>query len=257
MRFVADLMAAAAVAGRLAACAQVGGQVDSTYWWRSGVETSTEWSVQFKTAPDRSTALVGQIRVNHPYEVPEILVSWWTAATRRTRPGCTRHPDPGTGTLCHTRLAYRQDGPVDNTGYPCPRLRCSAELTRGCVGCGLGDLALAQVVRLDREIASLGREVERAREAYQGLGTRLLAAQRQRAELAARPQQVEERALARPARSDDRHHLAPGHPQVDRVEHGDDPAVAADVRLPEGSRFEDRHSRIASTGRRRDACSAG
>ncbi|WP_407664372.1 divalent cation tolerance protein CutA, partial [Micromonospora parastrephiae] len=25
------------VAGRLAACAQVGGQVDSTYWWRSGV----------------------------------------------------------------------------------------------------------------------------------------------------------------------------------------------------------------------------
>ncbi|WFE62103.1 divalent-cation tolerance protein CutA [Micromonospora sp. WMMD714] len=74
-RSVADLMAAAAVAGRLAACAQVGGQVDSTYWWRAGVETSTEWSVQFKTAPDRATALVGQIRANHPYEVPEILVT--------------------------------------------------------------------------------------------------------------------------------------------------------------------------------------
>ncbi|MEU5548820.1 MULTISPECIES: divalent-cation tolerance protein CutA [unclassified Micromonospora] len=74
-RSVADLLAAAAVAGRLAACAQVGGQVESTYWWRSGVETSTEWSLQFKTAPDRVDALVEQIRASHPYEVPEILVS--------------------------------------------------------------------------------------------------------------------------------------------------------------------------------------
>lgn len=74
-RRVADLLAAAAVAGRLAACAQVGGQVDSTYWWRSAIETTTEWSVQFKTAPDRVDALVDQLRVNHPYEVPEILVT--------------------------------------------------------------------------------------------------------------------------------------------------------------------------------------
>lgn len=74
-RPVADVLAAAAVAGRLAACAQVGGQVDSTYWWQSAVETSTEWSVQFKTAPDRVPALVEQIRANHPYEVPEILVT--------------------------------------------------------------------------------------------------------------------------------------------------------------------------------------
>ncbi|MFV2100121.1 divalent-cation tolerance protein CutA [Micromonospora sp. LOL_024] len=74
-RSVADLLAAAAVAGRLAACAQVGGQVVSTYWWRSGVESSTEWSVQFKTAPDRVDALVEHLRVSHPYQVPEILVS--------------------------------------------------------------------------------------------------------------------------------------------------------------------------------------
>ncbi|MER5703859.1 divalent-cation tolerance protein CutA [Micromonospora sp. NPDC020750] len=74
-RSVADVLAAAAVAGRLAACAQVGGQVDSTYWWRSAVETSSEWSVLFKTAPDRVNALVDQIRATHPYEVPEILVT--------------------------------------------------------------------------------------------------------------------------------------------------------------------------------------
>ncbi|TDC76362.1 divalent-cation tolerance protein CutA [Micromonospora sp. KC606] len=74
-RAAADVLAATAVADRLAACAQVGGQVDSTYWWRAATETSTEWSVQFKTAPDRVTALVDRIRAGHPYEVPEILVS--------------------------------------------------------------------------------------------------------------------------------------------------------------------------------------
>ncbi|MFC8847468.1 MULTISPECIES: divalent-cation tolerance protein CutA [unclassified Micromonospora] len=74
-RSVADVLAAASVAGRLAACAQVGGQVDSTYWWRSAVETTTEWSVLFKTAPDRVPALVDHIRLSHPYEVPEVLVT--------------------------------------------------------------------------------------------------------------------------------------------------------------------------------------
>jgi periplasmic divalent cation tolerance protein len=74
-RAVADVLAAAAVAGRLAACAQVGGQVDSTYWWRSAMDTTAEWSVQFKTTPDRVAALVDQLRASHPYEVPEILVT--------------------------------------------------------------------------------------------------------------------------------------------------------------------------------------
>ena len=74
-RAVADVLAAAAVSARLAACAQVGGQVDSTYWWRSAIETTAEWSVQVKTAPDRVDALVGQVLATHPYEVPEVLVT--------------------------------------------------------------------------------------------------------------------------------------------------------------------------------------
>ncbi len=75
-RAVAEVLAAAAVAGRLAACAQVGGPVDSTYWWQSAVECTREWSVQFKTAADRRDALIDHLRAAHPYEVPEILVSW-------------------------------------------------------------------------------------------------------------------------------------------------------------------------------------
>jgi periplasmic divalent cation tolerance protein len=74
-RAVADVLAAATVAGRLAACAQVGGQVDSTYWWGDAIETAREWSVQLKTAPDRIDALVAHVLANHPYEVPEVLVS--------------------------------------------------------------------------------------------------------------------------------------------------------------------------------------
>jgi periplasmic divalent cation tolerance protein len=74
-RAAADALATASVAGRLAACAQVGGLVDSTYWWGDGIEKAREWSVQLKTAPDRVDALVAHVVANHPYEVPEILVS--------------------------------------------------------------------------------------------------------------------------------------------------------------------------------------
>jgi periplasmic divalent cation tolerance protein len=74
-RSVADLLAASAVAGRLAACAQVGGPLDSTYWWQGSVETAQEWSVQFKTSADRMDALVDHVRAAHPYDVPEILIS--------------------------------------------------------------------------------------------------------------------------------------------------------------------------------------
>jgi periplasmic divalent cation tolerance protein len=74
-REAADILAAATIAGRLAACAQVGGQVDSTYWWGGAIETAREWSVQLKTAPDRADAVVAHVLANHPYEVPEVLVS--------------------------------------------------------------------------------------------------------------------------------------------------------------------------------------
>src|SRR5262249_55594847 len=72
-----------------------------------------------------------------------------------------------------------------------------------------------------------------------------------------RPKQMQKRALARPARADDRDHLAPCDSQVDRVENGDRPAISPDVGLRERPRLQHRHSRIASTGSRREACSAG
>ena len=72
-----------------------------------------------------------------------------------------------------------------------------------------------------------------------------------------RAEQMQQRALPRTTRADDRNHLAPDDLQIDRVEHDDLTAVAADVRLRERLGLEYGHSRIASTGSSRDACSAG
>src|SRR5260370_7722930 len=44
-------LARAAVAARLAACAQVAGPVASTYWWEGGMERAEEWLVLLKPPP--------------------------------------------------------------------------------------------------------------------------------------------------------------------------------------------------------------
>ncbi len=74
-RQAADTLAASAVEEGLAACAQVGGPVDSTYRWQGRVETAQEWLVQFKTAEARADELVAHVRAGHPYEVPEVVVT--------------------------------------------------------------------------------------------------------------------------------------------------------------------------------------
>ncbi|WBB92553.1 hypothetical protein [Verrucosispora sp. WMMC514] len=73
---------------------------------------------------------------------------------------------------------------MDNA-YPCPACGSPANLTSGCTGCGRPPhQAAAEVIRLDREIVALGGEVQRARQAYEGLVGRLDTVRR-RAELAA------------------------------------------------------------------------
>jgi len=89
----AEALSRGAVAARLAACAQVTGPVNSTYWWQEKVETAQEWSVLFKTTADRYAELERHIRQHHDYDVPEILctpvtagssayLAWVTAETR-------------------------------------------------------------------------------------------------------------------------------------------------------------------------------
>ena len=66
-------IAAAAVAERLAACAQVQGPISSTFWWQGKIDTATEWYCHLKTTRERLPALEIRIKTLHPYEVPEII----------------------------------------------------------------------------------------------------------------------------------------------------------------------------------------
>ncbi|MDM4720567.1 hypothetical protein QTQ03_13615 [Micromonospora sp. WMMA1363] len=75
---------------------------------------------------------------------------------------------------------------MENAAYPCPACGAPADLVAGCSGCGRPPYPpAAEVIRLDREIAVLGMEVERAHRAYQEVTDRLGAARRRREELAA------------------------------------------------------------------------
>ena len=58
---------------RLAACVQIGGPIDSSYWWNSRIETSREFILTIKTRRDLFPRLEAAILALHSYEQPEIL----------------------------------------------------------------------------------------------------------------------------------------------------------------------------------------
>jgi periplasmic divalent cation tolerance protein len=69
----AEHLAAALVAERLAACAQVLGPVSSTYRWKGKVDQAQEWYCYLKTTLLRLPELQRRIRELYPYEVPEVI----------------------------------------------------------------------------------------------------------------------------------------------------------------------------------------
>jgi periplasmic divalent cation tolerance protein len=69
----ADEMARQLVEGRLAACVQVLGPLESTYRWQGKLERSQEWLLLIKSTMAAYAKLEEQIRKLHHYEVPEIL----------------------------------------------------------------------------------------------------------------------------------------------------------------------------------------
>lgn len=71
----ADACATRLVSGRLAACVQVEGPLQSTYRWQGGVENATEWRCVCKTAPGRAAACLQALAAGHEYQVPELVVA--------------------------------------------------------------------------------------------------------------------------------------------------------------------------------------
>jgi len=68
-------LAHAAVAARLAACAQVAGPIASTYWWDDEIERAEEWLLMLKLPADRYEELAQLIADRHSYDEPEIIAT--------------------------------------------------------------------------------------------------------------------------------------------------------------------------------------
>ena len=66
-------LARSLVEARLAACASVGGPVESLYHWRGKIEMAQEVPVALKTTRERYAEVEAAIRARHPYELPEIV----------------------------------------------------------------------------------------------------------------------------------------------------------------------------------------
>jgi len=64
----------AMVEQRLAACLNILGQCHSIYRWHGLVEEAEEVAALFKTAADRTDALIAAIRQHHSYQTPAIVV---------------------------------------------------------------------------------------------------------------------------------------------------------------------------------------
>jgi periplasmic divalent cation tolerance protein len=71
----ADAIAAAVLEKRLAACVQVSGPIDSSYWWNGRLETAREWTVTMKTRRDLYVKLEKALLAMHPYDQPEIVAT--------------------------------------------------------------------------------------------------------------------------------------------------------------------------------------
>ena len=72
-RSEADAIAAALLEQRLAACVQIGGPINSSYWWNGRIETSSEFVLTIKTRRDLFSRLEAAILALHSYEQPEVL----------------------------------------------------------------------------------------------------------------------------------------------------------------------------------------
>jgi len=71
----ADALATAVLEKRLAACVQISGPIDSSYWWNGRLETASEWTVTMKTRRELYEKLEKLLLATHPYDQPEIIAT--------------------------------------------------------------------------------------------------------------------------------------------------------------------------------------
>jgi periplasmic divalent cation tolerance protein len=74
-REAAQAVARVLLDARLAACVQIAGPIESSYWWRGTIETAVEWHCVAKSRLGLFAKVEEVIRGAHPYDVPEILAT--------------------------------------------------------------------------------------------------------------------------------------------------------------------------------------
>ena len=72
---VAERLASSAVECGLAACVQVEGPVRSFYRWEGALADDAEWRIVAKTHDSVASDLVRRWVTEHPYDLPEVLVT--------------------------------------------------------------------------------------------------------------------------------------------------------------------------------------
>jgi periplasmic divalent cation tolerance protein len=81
-------LARAALAARLAACANLVPRLESHYWWEGRISKATEVLIVLKTTAGKLAELERLIVAEHPYDTPEFValpvgrvnqryLSWW------------------------------------------------------------------------------------------------------------------------------------------------------------------------------------
>jgi len=80
---VARILARAALAEKLIACANLVPKMESHYRWEGKIESATEVLMILKTRKSALKALEKLVLSRHPYETPEFLVLPLTAGNRK------------------------------------------------------------------------------------------------------------------------------------------------------------------------------
>ena len=61
------------VSSRKAACVNIVPQVHSRFWWQGKIDSADEALLVVKTKAARLDELIGLVKENHSYEIPEIV----------------------------------------------------------------------------------------------------------------------------------------------------------------------------------------
>ena len=69
----AQKMAKALLKERKAACVNIVPRVDSLFWWEGSPDTAEELLLVIKTRAALVDDVVGLVKANHPYDVPEVI----------------------------------------------------------------------------------------------------------------------------------------------------------------------------------------